>query len=415
MTPSSSGGAITFNFANCEATQMPVWFAAQSGSGPWIRITPTNNAFTFTIGATGAYALVTKDGTATETDVLYGSASEIAAIAIANPCGMNPPTGTKTIRGTLANTGLVDQGVVAKVLVGGAEFKKLDNFTQAFTLSNAPQGPRDLIAIRTQNGNPQTGKMILRRGTNYNNNESIPLLDLAGAESFITKVGGVTISNLGTDQVTLDASLVTTTGWTAPHYSISGPAPASQRIPFIGLPDTLLRAGDFHAVSIGAVPASSNGTSFRLIERLQRSPSEQTTTLGPQLGTGTKITTLAATPYLRLRAQIPAGTYTDGANAEFAQNANTVSVFATAAYLGAVPTTWTLDVPDFSSVGYDAAWALKSGAVVSWGVVAASGNVLPFIGGPPVDNAQITAAGAQDSSSAFLASRRLPAIRRPHR
>ena len=120
VTPSSSGGAITFNFANCEATQIPVWFAAQSGSGPWTRITPTNNAFTFTIGATGAYALVTKDGTATETDVLYGSASEIAAIAIANPCGMTPPTGTKTIRGTLANTGLVDQGVVAKVLVGGA-------------------------------------------------------------------------------------------------------------------------------------------------------------------------------------------------------------------------------------------------------------------------------------------------------
>ena len=128
----------------------------------------------------------------------------------------------------------------------------------------------------------------------------------------------------------------------------------------------MLHAGDFHAVSIGAVPASSNGTSFRFIERLQRSPSEQTTTLGPQLGTGTKITTLAATPYLRLRAQIPAGTYTDGANAEFAQNANTVSVFATAAYLGAVPTTWTLDVPDFSSAGYDAAWALKSGTGVSW-------------------------------------------------
>ena len=218
VTPSASGGAITFNFANCETTQIPVWFAAQSGSGPWTRITPTNNAFTFTIGATGAYALVTKDGTATETDVLYGSASEIAAIAIANPCGTVPPTGTKALRGTLANVGFVDQGAAGKVIVGGAQYTKPDNLTQTFTLANAPQGPRDLIAIRTQTGNPATARMILRRGTNYSNNESIPLLDLGGAEAFIPKIGGVTISNFGTDHGMAEARLITTNGMTAPHF-----------------------------------------------------------------------------------------------------------------------------------------------------------------------------------------------------
>ena len=84
----------------------------------------------------------------------------------------------------------------------------------------------------------------------------------------------------------------------------------------------------------------------------------------------------------------------------------------TAAYLATAPTTWTIDVPDFSGAGYDAAWALKSGTGVSWSVAAVSGNIGPFIGGPPVDNAMITGAGAQDSSSTFAASSRVPFARR---
>ena len=83
VTPAAGGGATTFNYATCETNQTPVWFAAQNGTGPWTRVTPTNNAFTFTINSAGAIAYVVKDGTDMKTTVLYGSAAEIAAIAIA--------------------------------------------------------------------------------------------------------------------------------------------------------------------------------------------------------------------------------------------------------------------------------------------------------------------------------------------
>src|SRR5262249_55024128 len=62
VTQSSVGGSITANFASCDPTQVPVLFAVQNGSGPWMRITPTNSAFTFTMGAAGAIATVTKNG-----------------------------------------------------------------------------------------------------------------------------------------------------------------------------------------------------------------------------------------------------------------------------------------------------------------------------------------------------------------
>ena len=164
-----------------------------------------------------------------------------------------------------------------------------------------------------------------------------------------------------------------------------------------------------------AVPDPPSGATFRFVQLLEHSPSVQTVALGPALGSGTAITTVATAPYLRLRAAIPSqSTYTAGAIAEYAQNANTVSVLMSAGYVGAVGASWTLDVPDLSSAGYDPTWAPRSGTGVSWSVNAVSGSVLPFVGGPTVDNAQIVGAGAQDSASSFGAASRVPFVRRPH-
>jgi hypothetical protein len=164
--------------------------------------------------------------------------------------------------------------------------------------------------------------------------------------------------------------------------------------------------------------AGGSGTSFRFVQLVAHSVSAKTTTFGPQLGTVTKPTTIGTTPYLRLRAQVPTqSTYTSAAALDLDQNNNTVSIVMTAAYLSSTPTTWTLDVPDLSSAGYDATWGLKNGVGVSWSATALSalnGILLPFLGGTPVDNAQITGAGVADSSATFSASRRLRLGRRPH-
>ena len=164
------------------------------------------------------------------------------------------------------------------------------------------------------------------------------------------------------------------------------------------------------------VAPPSGGTAYRFIQAIQRSVSVQTISLGPQLGAAAKVTTLGTSPYLRLRAQIPTqSTYNAGAAADYFQNSNSVSLVVSAAYAGAASTTWTLDIPDLSGAGYNTAWALVNGTGVSWDVNAVSGNALPFIGGNPVDNAQIVGAGAQDSASTFAASSRTRIFRRPHR
>jgi hypothetical protein len=64
--------------------------------------------------------------------------------------------------------------------------------------------------------------------------------------------------------------------------------------------------------------------------------------------------------------------------------------------------------------GYDPSWALKSGQSTAWEVDAAGGDVLPFIGGNPTNNAQIMIAGAQQSSAPFSTSR-FRTLRRPRR
>ncbi|HEY2164498.1 MAG TPA: hypothetical protein VGH04_10930, partial [Gemmatimonadaceae bacterium] len=414
VSPAAGGGATTFNFASCETNQIPVWFAVQNGTGAWTQVTPTNNAFAFTINSAGSIACVVKDGSDMKTTVLYGSAAEIAQIAAANPCG-DAPTGTKRITGSF--NAFVDSTNTLNVVVGGAQFVKPLN-TGSFTLTNVPKGTRDLISTRTSLSAPGTDRMILRRNTNYANNANIPTIDFGNTnttDGFTPVFGGIVIPNLGTDQGESEVSLITVNGPSDPYFSFSEAPRPNLGFEFIGLPDAQLQAGDFHKVSVFVAPPSG-GAAYRFIQAIQHSVSVQTISLGPQLGAAAKVTTLGTSPYLRLRAQIPTqSTYNAGAAADYFQNSNSVSLFVTAAYAGAASTTWTLDIPDLSGAGYNTAWALVNGTGVSWDVSAVSGIALPFVGGNPVDNAQIVGAGAQDSASTFASASKRRFFGRPHR
>lgn len=133
---------------------------------------------------------------------------------------------------------------------------------------------------------------------------------------------------------------------------------------------------------------------------------------GPR-ASGAAVTTVATTPYLRPRGQVASQTtYTAAAVAEFGQGNRTVAVAASAAYFGSAPATWTLDVPDLSAAGYDPAWALASGQATGWRVYAAGGDVLPFFGGNPLDNARMIIAGAQDNAIAGALPPWQPSLRR---
>jgi hypothetical protein len=302
-------------------------------------------------------------------------------------------------------------GVLHTVTIGGAQVTKTTDTTNAFTLAGVPSGSRDLIAARINPNNPNQNRMIIRRNTNYADNQNIPLLDFVGNESFIPRIAPITPLNLGSDQISLEAALLTANGLAAPYYSTTGLGPTGNT-GFAAIPDSMLQARDLHQVSIFAAPAS--GSDFRVAQMLIHSANLTTPTtvsFGPR-ASGVAVTTISAAPYLRLRGQVASQTtYSGGALAEFVQGNRFVVVGVTAGYLGSAPGSWTVDVPDFSAAGYDPAWALKSGQGTSWQVEAAGGDILSFFGGNPVANAQIVLAGAVNSGASFSAAQ-LRALRR---
>jgi len=338
------------------------------------------------------------------TSVTYATATEIASIAAASPCGSDPATGTKRINGTMLNASTANQTVFPTIVIGGAQYTKTSDSTNAFTLIGVPSGSRDLIAAAIHSAS-NVSRMIIRRNTNYTNNQNIPTLDLIGTESFNPPLSVLTPLNLGGDPISLEASLLTASGASIAYYSTTLLGPAGNTA-FAAVPDSLLRSSDYHDVFIAAAPATGND--YRAVELLIHSANITTPTpvsFGPRVS-GTAVSTVATAPYLRLRGQAASqGTYTAGAIAQAGQGNRTVSVGMTAGYAGTAPATWTIDTPDLTAAGYDPAWALKTGQSTAWEVDEVGGNVLPFIGGNPANNAQIMIAGARQTSASFSVSR----------
>ena len=413
VTPGAGGsGNVTFSFAGCDPSQVPVWFAFQSGAGAWTQVSQgTAGTFTFTPGPAAGFAYVTQQGTAYTTSVTYGSANEITSIATGlGLCGLTPQTGTKVLTGRVASNGATIPTIVS---IGGSDTTILGISGGGFSLNNVPAGTRDLITAYSNLATDSTTsneKIIVRRNVNYANNTAIPLLDFASPEAFQAVVAFDTLGNLGTDKGSANTSLVTANGTTAAFFTGIGHVRNGQlTIPAWALPDSMLQPGDVHLTQLGAVPQGNPGT-FRFVLLMQHSPASRTVAFGPAPTTPT-VTSLGSAPYLRLHAQLASqGAYNAAAEAQFQQNGNSASVTVTAAYSGGTPASWTLDIPDLTSAGYNAAWALKSGTPVNWTVTQVGGNILPFAGGPVTDGAQMMGAGASSPSGVTFSihARRIP-------
>ena len=325
--------------------------------------------------------------------------SDITALALGSPCrGVNASGGTKQLTGTTGSGGPATHAFVA---IGGASVLHPAIQGAAFTLDGVPAGQRDLLAVSFANDANDLAsirRIILRRNVNYAS--AIPQLQFFGTEDFAFINGRIATNNTGTDQTSVQVSLVTANGASAPFSTTVSPGPI--RIPFPGLPDAVLQPGDLHVIDVTATP-SGGGSSVRAAILLRHSATfdVDAVTFGPTLNQPT-VTSLGASPYLRLRAQLASQTsYNTAAVAEYAQSANSVSVAATANYANGTPANWVLDIPDLTAAGYDPTWGLKSGASVDWQVTAASGAVLPFFGATPVDGTSLVVGGVSSSSTAF--------------
>jgi hypothetical protein len=407
VTPSPGGsGNITLSFASCDPTQVPIWFAVQNGTGSWTRVTQgTNSTFTFAITSEGGVAYVTRSGNSFSTTVAFLSEGEASSIATGDICS-TPQEGTRSLTTNVLNAGTQ----TVTVTLGGAitTFSPPANQPSGgvpFMLNNFPAGRRDLIAARSgiQNGITQLQRLVLRRNTTYAQSATPPSINFTGPESFAPLSRFIALSNLAGDQSSISESFITVNGGSAAFFESVGTfcqGAGVDCVPWFAVPDSLLQPGDFHALFIDAAPQGGNGNAGRFAGLQLHAPpaaGPASVTLGPPLTTPS-LTTLGTTPNVRMRAQLPSQTaYNVAAGADFAQDSVVVEVLVTAAYSRGMPATWTIDIPDLSSAGYDPVWGLKAGVPVNWEVSALGGSVLPFLGAPPVDGAFIVGAGVSGS------------------
>jgi hypothetical protein len=402
VTPAPDGsGNVAFSFATCDPTQVPIWFAVQNGGGAWTPVVPaTNNSFTFPVSGPVGIAYVQESGTSFSTTVLYASGPEFTQVAIGDVCRGQPQTGTKRLHGTMMRVALPP--VFATVTIGGAVARYESGHGTSYMLPDVPSGTRDLFAA-VLSPNPTSGltpvsRIILRRNVNFGDDATIPTLDFGSTEYFAPARGFLTINNLGADVRSVSEAFVTANGTTAPFHEDTFTDEPMTR--YFAVPDSLLQPSDLHVIQINALPAGPSPSSARFVLMLLHSATDQTITLGPPLTMPT-VTSVAASPYPRLRAQLPSqSAYNAAASAEFRQNDNLVEIFGSAAYFGGTPPNWTLEVPDLTAAGYDPAWGLRSGTPVDWGVGSITGDFLVVAGATLVDGAQMVGAEARGTLSA---------------
>lgn len=398
VTPAQGGsGDVAISFAACDPGAVPIWFAAQNGSGAWTRINPTNNTYSFTAGATNGVAWVTPADSGFLTNVFYGTRAELTAIALGSQCtGAVETGGSKHLTGSF--NGADPRGTVT-VALGGAIAEAVVTQGTNFSIDHVPVGRRDLVAVvafPNTNGTLAFSRMIFRRGVNYTT--SIPTLEfVGGADAFAPTFQAIQVTNGLPDQVAATASFLSANGGTGEY--LTAPAGPFGNVGYVGVPDAMLQPGDLHQVSVFAAAAS--GTAYRIVLLMRHSAGADAVTLGPALSQPT-VSTLGTSPTLRLRSQLPFQTeYSAAANAEFDQGANSVSVTMTAAYAGGTQAAWTLDIPDLASAGYNTTWGLKSGSTLDWQVIAGGGNILSLLGAVPADGDRISIGGAAKSSVTF--------------
>lgn len=381
----TGGGGGTGNIAwtFCDTERFPVWFAVQNGNGAWTQVMPTgttNRVYSFNMNSSGgvAYAIPQSGNTGTDVTVMYLGAQEMSRSA-ESECE-TAPGGFKTLTGTVAglstNPLSLQSAMIWVGFSGGSA-----NANGPFTVERARGGVTDLLAIRSSMtiGGPggysnAADKVILRRDVNYTS--TIPALDFAGSEAFNPITAQYSITNLSAGQNLFATSMFSTANGTAGSFSsvdMSGTSPVT----VYGIPASKLQSGDQHMVLIAAsTTAGQVATSQRIMYQVNHELTNRSLALGAELPTVSP-TTIANAPYRRLSVSVAKQSdYADAIGVGYTpttSNGNSWTVNMTATYAGN-PSTWKIDIPDFSGVaGFQSSWGLGNTAT-TW-TVTASGSM----------------------------------------
>jgi hypothetical protein len=377
---STGGGNIAYRFCETSDTGIPIWLAAQDGTGAWTRVTGNQNQeYSFQMNSTrGGIAYVTQEAGVFSLVVLYQSRAELQAQG-AGSCAFGPDA-SRTVTVSVSNISVLEQAYIAL----GNAFTVVSGAAPVPTLvQGVATGPLDLVAARVglQGSAFVLNRLSIQRGINPPANSTVNV-DFAGAGSFEPASANATVHNLGGDQAFASVLYRTSGGTYATIMPAGGVGGATQQ--YRGVPANQQAAGELHQLSVtaaanlgGAVPP----TSFRYGYVVFQTVTDRTITLGPEL-TAPTISTAAVQPYLRLRAVLPVQQeYDTWFMANFGQAApsRNASVQMSAEYKGASGTA-TLEVPDLSAVaGWNNTWGLTAGVPTQWtvlGIRFSSGNAM---------------------------------------
>jgi hypothetical protein len=225
-----------------------------------------------------------------------------------------------------------------------------DIYNGPFTLDDVLPGTTDLVASRLD----APPKTIIRRGVDFPNGAAIPLLDFGSIESIWLEPHTLTINGANINYFAAKSQVVTQRG-TAGLLSeeFGRDANAARSVTMYSVPENRLSNDEMQFFS---VDPEDNRYAMVFFHH----PADQTVTLGPAPATATG-THSGTAPNLTLRLDLPSQPEY-GAQVTFSlclgdggyYSAGTeISLLVTKEYFGGAPPTWSVNVPDLTSVqGY---------------------------------------------------------------
>ena len=398
VTQGTVAGAISWQF--CDASQYPVWFAFRNGTnGVWTRVVAGgNNTYTFTMSGTiggVAYAQPVA-GSPPQVTIALATASELGALA-SNECFNNRTR--KVLTGSFAGLSVGQTGTVN---IGGSVASALFP-TTTFRATAVDDGLTDLLAYRSTQtfvGNVLSvvpDRAAIRRSVNYAAGTVIPVIDMAGSESFPVQTAQITTTNAGPDAVTVATSLVTSNG-TFAGFGVGTLSGGTSPYTVYGVPSSTTQAGDLHGVTATAsnFVAAGVGT-IRVVAQYNRDLANRSVTFGPAFNLPAFVT-VGTLPYARVQGSGQwQPEYADRLFGRFVQQIGirtlTWTISGTRGYFGS-SSAYNFEIPDFSAVpGFDVNWGLQAGVLTQ---VSASGSgVSGYVSGYPQEGAAFRLSAVQ--------------------
>ena len=392
ITLGGQTGNTTFQFCGA-SSELPIWFAAQTGS-TWQQVLPSSpNTYSITVGNSAGVAWVTQDAaTATTLHIMYGTKDEL----VAEGAGHCASLGGKTVTGSVAGLGVTDGAVVS---FGSRSATAINSFSPNFTLSNIPDGVHDLVAARLPLPGLQADRVIIQRGLNPGNNSSFGTLNFGGASAITTVPRTVNVQGVaGGESVFASATFMTGNGTSV---NVGSSLPGSSATPQVNVvPAASVIAGDLHTfTAMAGIVAGSTLTSGRVASLVTSSAASPTVTLGADLNTPTVSTFGLQGGVIRVRTAL---TIQSQYNAQwllsYSQSSGGASRNVIVTVSGAYQNLLNgallgNNMPDFSIVpGWQSTWGLQNNVLISWSVYAYGWSVGSGLSQPTLDGTTIVGA-----------------------